>query len=98
MLIMMNHLRNQPIKKMLFLKCVIITLVLASIKPPSKLKPVTLSYLLFSTTSEHYWVVLCLHYCKTFDFNTDTKIKHKRNTYTTGKTLGKTTLASAKYS
>lgn len=82
---------------MLFLKCDIIRLVLASIKPPSKLKPVT-SYLLFSTTSEHYWVVLCLNFCKTFDFKTDTKIKHKRNTYTTGKTLGKTTLASAKYS
>lgn len=65
---------------------------------PSKLKPVILSYLLFSTTSEHYWVVLCPNFCKTFDFKTDTKIKHKRNTYTTGKTLGKTTLASAKYS
>lgn len=78
--------------------CFIITHILASIKALSKLNSVTLSYIPFSTTSEHYWVVLCLSFCKTFDSQTDTKIKHKRNTYTTGKTLGKTTLASAKYS
>lgn len=91
-------LRKPMRLKMLLLMSVITKLVLASIKPPPGLKSLSHGCTLPSTTRKSYWVELVLRFYTTLHFKTDTKTKHKRNTYTTGKTLGKTTLASAKYS
>lgn len=75
-------------------------LVLGPIKPTvSKLKiTITLLHVPLSTTSEHYWVILFLSFYKHLTSRQIQKLNTSGDTYTTGKTLGKTTLASAKYS